>query len=124
MQVAEPIESDPTPQTSVDSDKPEGPISAAIIAVGIGAFALGLLVTLSEMSEGLKEALTLSQRVGPLSGKTSVAVAVWLASWAILHLLMRRRNFGFLKATMIAILLMVLGLVGTFPPIFELFASE
>jgi hypothetical protein len=32
-------------------DKPEGPISAAIIAGGIGAFALGLLTTLTAMAD-------------------------------------------------------------------------
>ena len=67
------------------ADKPEGPISAAIIAAGIGAFALGLFTTLAEASATLKDWLQWNDRVGPLSGKTLLAVAVWLAAWAILH---------------------------------------
>jgi hypothetical protein len=51
-------------------DKPEGPISAAIIAAGIGALGLGVLTTLAEASETFSGWLTLNAGVGALSGKT------------------------------------------------------
>src|SRR5918994_2040591 len=60
------------------ADKPEGPISAAIIAAGIGAAALGLFTTLAEASATVKDWLQWNDRVGPLSGKTLLAVAFWL----------------------------------------------
>jgi hypothetical protein len=72
-------------------DKPEGPIAAAVIAGGIGAFALGLVTTLAEASEGIRNWLQWSDPVGPLSGKVIMAVLVWLVAWAILHVALRRR---------------------------------
>jgi len=69
-------------RSSSDVDKPEGPISAAIIAAGAGAFTLGLVTTLAEASESVADSLRWSTAVGPLSGKTLVTVIVWLVVWA------------------------------------------
>jgi hypothetical protein len=105
-------------------DKPEGPISAAIIAGGIGAFALGLLTTLAEVNETVKGWLELSERVGPLSGKTVFAVVIWLVAWAVLHATMRRTQYETRRAFAIAMVLVVLGVIGTFPLFFQLFAPD
>ena len=62
--------------------------------------------------------------MGPLSGKTTFAVVVWLVAWAVLHLALRARarlTNGVLVTTGI---LIALGLLGTFPVFFQLFASE
>jgi hypothetical protein len=45
---------------------------------------LGLLTTLAEASTSFKDWLQWSDDVGPLSGKTILAVAAWLVSWAVL----------------------------------------
>jgi hypothetical protein len=105
-------------------DKPEGPISAAIIAAGVGALALGLLTTLAEANETIKGWLEISSSVGPLSGKTIGAVVVWLVAWAILHSSMRRTRFESRRALGIAIVLIILGVIGTFPTFFQAFAPE
>jgi hypothetical protein len=105
-------------------DKPEGPISAAIIAGGIGALALGILTTLAEANETIKGWLELSKSVGPLSGKTVFAVVTWLVAWALLHATMRRTRYETRRAFAIAIVLVVLGVIGTFPTFFQLFARE
>jgi hypothetical protein len=55
------------------------------VAAGIGSTALGLFTTLAEANTFVKEVLTFYSPVGPLSGKTTLAVIVWLLSWAILH---------------------------------------
>jgi hypothetical protein len=73
------------------TDKPEGPISAAIIAAGVGAAALGLLTTLAEASTTVKDWLQFSDSVGPLSGKIIVAVVAWLLAWVALHIALRRQ---------------------------------
>ncbi len=106
------------------TDKPEGPISAAIIAAGIGAAALGLFTTLAEASATVKDWLQWNDRVGPLSGKTLLAVAVWLAAWAILHVTLRNRPFETRRALIITLVLLVLGVIGTFPTFFQAFTSE
>ena len=105
-------------------DKPEGPISAAIIAAGIGALALGMVTTLAEANESIKEWLEFNSDVGPLSGKTILAVIVWLLSWGILHAGMRAKPYETRRAVAIASVLIAVGVLGTFPTFFQLFATE
>jgi hypothetical protein len=105
------------------TDKPEGPIAAAILAGGVGALALGLFTTLAEASTGLKDWLSWKDRVGPLSGKTGMAVIIWLVAWAVLHLVYRDKPFESRRAFTIAMVLVALGAVGTFPTFFQAFAD-
>lgn len=108
----------------IAADKPEGPISAAIIAAGVGAAALGLLTTLAEANTTVKDWLQWNDRVGPLSGKTLLAVATWLVAWAVLHLTLRARPVETRRALIIALVLIGLGVLGTFPTFFQVFAPE
>ena len=105
-------------------DRPEGPISAAIIAAGVGALALGVLTTLASASTSVADWLEWSERVGPLSGKTTVSVIVWLLAWAALHLVYRNRPIETRRALVISLVLIGLGLIGTFPDFFQLFAPD
>jgi hypothetical protein len=104
-------------------DKPEGPIAAAIIAGGIGAAALGLFTTLAEASEGVKDWLQWSDAVGPLSGKVLMGVLVWLVAWAILHLALRNKPYETRRALVISLVLIGLGVLGTFPLFFQAFGG-
>jgi hypothetical protein len=110
--------------TEVEPDKPEGPISAAIIAAGVGAAALGVFTTLAEANSTVKDWLQFNDAVGPLSGKTIMTVIVWLVSWAVLHLALRRKRYETGRALTIALILIGLGVLGTFPTFFQLFAPE
>ena len=105
------------------TDKPEGPIAAAIIAGGIGAAALGVVTTLAEASEGIREWLQWSDAVGPLSGKVLMAVLVWLVAWAVLHAALRRRPYETRRALVVSLVLIAVGVVGTFPTFFQLFGE-
>jgi fluoride ion exporter CrcB/FEX len=119
----EPDAAAPAPDV-IGVERSEGPAVAALLAVGIGAFVLGLLTTLAEASTTIREWLQLTDAVGPLSGKTTFAVIAWLAAWGVLHLALRERGrltTGVLVTTGV---LLAAGLVGTFPVFFELFASE
>jgi Kef-type K+ transport system membrane component KefB len=106
-------------------DKPEGPIAAAVIAGGIGAAALGVVTTLAEANEGIRNWLQWSDAVGPLSGKVAVAVAVavWLVAWVILHLALRRRPYETRRALVVSLVLIAVGVVGTFPIFFQQFGE-
>jgi hypothetical protein len=44
-----------------------------------------LLTTLAEASTRVADALKWSDDVGPLSGKTILAVAAYFVTWAVLH---------------------------------------
>lgn len=104
------------------TDKPEGPIAAAILAAGVGALALGILTTLAETSESVKEFLNLYDPVGPLSGKTIGAVIIWLIAWAILHTIYRTKAVESRKELAASLFLVGLGVLGTFPLFFQAFA--
>lgn len=104
--------------------KPDGPLAAALLAAGIGAFALGLFTTLAEASTGFRERLILNAGVGPLSGKTIWATVIFVIAWAVLYAQMRHRDGLLRSATIAFVVLTLLGLLGTFPIFFQAFAPE
>lgn len=106
-----------------------GPAAAAVLSAGLGLLTLGIAQLLSEVSEAFKHAMqTLgnlwipgASGIGPYSGKETVALIVWLASWSVLHLLLKKRDVNLMTAGVTA-----LGLVGVattllWPPITHLF---
>jgi len=105
-------------------DRPTGPVAAALLATGIGIFTLGLLTTLSEASTDIHDFLEFRDDVGPLSGKTILAVIAYFASWAILHTVWRRRDRPLRPILIATAVLIALGILGTFPTFFQAFASE
>lgn len=111
-----PIEADPYPDVP---DKPLGPVNAALVAAGVGCFAVGLLTSLAEASASAKSFLTLSTAVGPLAGKVVFAVLIWLVAWLILHVTLRKSSVEFKTALTITLVLVALGLLGTFPLAFQ-----
>ena len=102
----------------------DGPPAAGLIAAGIGAVTLGLFITLAEASTEIKDWLQWNDRVGPLSGKTILAVVAYFGSFLILGLWWRRKTFALRTVLVVAGILVALGLLFTFPPIFQAFASE
>jgi hypothetical protein len=111
------------PQELEVIEKPNGPAAAAIIASALGVFFLGLFTTLNEVSERLHDWLVFQNRVGPLSGKTTMAGVLWLVSWVALSVPLWRRNLPLVNVALVAAGLIVLGFIGTFPKFFELFAD-
>ncbi|MCZ7526519.1 MAG: hypothetical protein M5U14_09185 [Acidimicrobiia bacterium] len=105
-------------------DKPDGPAAATMVAAGIGIFVLGLLTTLAAASESVADFLADFQGsvgVGPLAGKTTLAMIAWLVSWAALGALWWRKDVDIRTAFWIGVALGALGAVGTFPTFFEAF---
>ena len=101
-----------------------GKALAGLVAAGIGCAALGVLTTLAELSPGLKNVLNVYDPVGPLSGKTTVAVLVWLIAW---HTLARRwhaRPPVMTSALVATFVLIGVGFVGTFPLFFGRFTAH
>lgn len=99
-------------------------LGAALIASGFGAFVLGIMVIWAEKSVTFADKLAWNLKVGPLSGKTGVAVIAFFASWILLHFGFQRRTIPLMTAMIIGGVLLALGLLFTFPPFFELFAAE
>lgn len=108
----------------LEADKPEGPVAAALIAGGIGSAALGFFTILAEASAAAKSWLEWNSAVGALSGKTFMSVLVWLVAWAGLHLGFRKRSVELRSAFIVTLVLVGAGVLGTFPTVFQAFASE
>ena len=104
------------------TDKPEGPVSAAILAGGVGALLLGLFTTLAEASTDFKDFLSFYDPVGPLSGKTISAIVLWLVAWGLLHLVWRDKAVESTRVLVASLILIGLGVLGTFPVFFQAFA--
>ena len=97
-----------------------GPSSAAVLAAGIGALDFGLVSLIAEVSAGFSNILNWINPVGALSGKTTVGVILWLISWGILGGVWKERDVPLVRSLVIAGILLVLGLLCTFPPFFEM----
>ena len=113
----------PAPAPAADA-RPDGPAAAALLAAGIGSLALAIFVVWAEASESFKESLAYSEDVGPLAGKTLWAVGIYLVSWLVLSVVLRRRDVSLRTAGLITAVLLALAFLGTFSPFFEMFASE
>lgn len=94
--------------------------AAAILAAGIGSFTFGIIVCLSENIKAVENFLTFSIPVGALSGKTDVTIIVWLISWFILGMMFKKRQVNFARMFAVALALIAMGLLGTFPPFFDM----
>lgn len=101
------------------SEKPSGAGAAAFLAAGIGSALMGLITVLAVVSEGVKNVLNLYDPAGPLSGKSTVAVLAWLVSWAVLHRLWKDEDVPVARVIRWTLILVAVGLLGTFPPVFE-----
>jgi len=112
-----------TTKTAVHDDAAvtTGPAAAALISSGIGTLVIGLMTTGAVLSEGLKNFLNWSNPVGPLSGKTGLGILAWLISWGVMHSMWKDKDSNLEKAFMATLILIGLGLLLTFPPIFEAF---
>ena len=97
---------------------PNGAGLAAVLAAGIGTLALGAFVLLNEA--GVFAAPALYAPAGGLSGRATFAVVVWLAAWATLHARWREREMNVGPVSAWALLLIALGLLATFPPLWSL----
>jgi hypothetical protein len=104
-----------------EAEPPPGPAAALILAGGIAVLCMGIVTTLGEASTGIADGLQWNDRVGPLSGKTLITVIVFAAAWALLHMLWRRSNPPLRTITITSSVLIVLGLIGTFPTFFQAF---
>jgi hypothetical protein len=97
---------------------------AALVAAGLGCAALGIFTVLAELSPGLRALLNFYNPVGPLSGKTSVAVMVWVVAWVVLSRVWQNSAPAWRSALIATWVLIGVGFVGTFPPIFEWFTPH
>ena len=88
---------------------------AAVLAAGIGSFAVAAFVLLNEA--GLFAAPALYGPAGGVTGRTTLAAAVWLVAWGGLHARWRSREVAPGGVFTWTVALVVLAILGTFPPL-------
>ncbi len=94
---------------------------AAVLAAGIGSFALAVLACAGDKLSAVKNSLVFYRPTGPLSGVTTVAILIWLLTWGILDRRWRNRTVAAGRINILALGLLGLSLLLTFPPVVDLF---
>jgi hypothetical protein len=110
--------SSPAPQAR---NFPNGGGAAAVLAAGIGSFCVAVFAILTDQSAAMKTLMKFYTPTGPLSGVTTCAIVVWLAAWFILYRRWSWRMVDMARVRTVALILLILGLLLTFPPIADLF---
>lgn len=100
------------------SGEVNGSAMAALLAAGVGACAMGVVVLLNEA--GIFAAPALYAPAGGVSGRTTLAVIVWLMAWTVLHTRWRAREIAPGRIGAATLILIAVGLLGTFPPVWAL----
>ncbi|MGD0445862.1 MAG: hypothetical protein ABSA39_18165 [Edaphobacter sp.] len=106
---------------STASPLTNGSGAAAILAAGVGSFTLAVLACAGDKLATVKNSLVFYKPTGPLSGVTTAAILVWLLTWGILEWRWRKRTVAAGRISAIALVLLGLGLLLTFPPVVDLF---
>lgn len=104
-----------------ETNKPNGPVAAALLAGGIGATVFGLIVFIADLSKPFSDSLNWYKPVGPLAGKSILGTLVFFIAWAVAHFVWKDKEVNFNRISTIAIVLLVIGLVTTFPPFWDMF---
>jgi len=102
-----------------------GVAQAALLAAMLGPLALALTHLGSEISAGFKTLVHNLGRlwmpgadgIGPYSGKETVSLLVWLASWAVLHRILKAREWN--QTAVLTVFLLGIALATTllWPPV-------
>jgi predicted exporter len=100
---------------------PNGSGAAAILSAGIGSIAVAIFAIAADKSSFVKNLFVFYKPTGALSGETTVAILLWFATWAILDWRWRKRTVALRPINAVALALLGLSLLLTFPPIGDLF---
>jgi len=103
---------------------PNGPGAAAILAAGIGSLALGVLALASDAFAAVGDVMTFWPPSGSLSGVTTCAIVIWLVSWFVLGRRWASRDVNLLLVNGAAILMLIGGVLLTFPPFMDLLQGK
>lgn len=95
-----------------------GAAMAAVLGAGIGSVAMGVFVLLNEA--GVFAAPALYGPAGGVTGRTTFATIVWLIAWGVLHARWRSRDVASGSVFTWTVVLVVLAIVATFPPVWVL----
>ena len=94
--------------------------AAAILSAGVGVFALAVLAIAGDKSPHIARSLIFYKPTGPLSGVTTTAILIWLFTCGILEWRWRNKTVRAGRINAVALILLGLSFLLTFPPIADL----
>lgn len=97
-----------------------GEAMAAIVAAGVGCAILGVFSLLGDAFKSIGAFFSFYGPSGALSGVTTCAIVVWLVTWFVLAKRWSGRNVAVAANGVIALALLAVGLLLTFPPFMDL----
>jgi len=98
---------------------PNGAALAAFLSAGIGSFALGFIVIANQI--GVFVAPALYPPAGGVTGRTTLAVVIWLIGWAVLHYRWKDRHITSRWVLVLSFVLIGLGILLNIPLVWSLF---
>ena len=110
--------------TDFTSPSTNGKGAAAIMAVGIGLLVLGVFTITGDAIPAAASLFNIWNPTGPLSGVTGLAIVIWLVTWWLLARAWGAREVNFRRVNWAAGLMIVAGLLLTFPPFMDLLQGK
>ena len=104
-------------------DRPAGPAAAVLIATGLASLTLGILTGLVAAFPGVESALSISRRVGDLSGVSIITIAVFFGVWRVMTAVWRRSSPPLSRVAIVSALFFGLCVIATFAPVIHLVES-
>jgi hypothetical protein len=98
-----------------------GKAAAALLAGAAGIALLGIFSVLAQWLPPFRMLLALNPAVGSLSGKTTIPVVLWVILWLVMDYSWKGKELDFKKVLIWIRVLLVIGLLGTFPLVYRLF---
>ena len=104
----------------------EGAAQAAILSIMVGVLTLAFINLGTEVSDGFKETIHQlgklwmpgAEGIGPYSGKETLSLLAWLISWALLHILLRKRELNHRLVLVIFLFGVALATTLIWPPVY------
>ncbi len=96
-----------------------GKAAAAIMAVAVASVALGVFTLAGDAVPAAAALFNIWKPTGPLSGVTALTILVWLAAWLFLSQRWARRTVNLARLNWAAAVLIIAGLLLTFPPVMD-----
>jgi hypothetical protein len=93
--------------------------AAAIMAVGVGSFALGVFTLSGDAVPAAANFFNIWKPTGPLSGVTALTIAVWLLTWFFLSRSWAARDVNLKRVNWGTAAMIIAGLLLTFPPVMD-----
>jgi cytochrome c biogenesis factor len=106
---------------------PSGAAVAAYLSAMVGLLVMGIVHTMTDASASFstwglsvgKLWIPNAQGIGPYSGKETYLLLTWLFSWAILHMLLRKRDIKLAAPVVIFVAGMALATLFVYTPFID-----